>query len=94
MTETGRDPESDVEDLQAVSQQVLTTAERIHTLEVEKRTVDPGSERFRVLSDEIERLAIEIKLVSHAETALAEHLDGVPGLPTVEEADAESRRSR
>ena len=87
MTDSGRDPETDVEDLQAVSQQVLATADRIRVLEEEKRTVDPASERFRLLSDEIERLATEIRLVSHAETALAQDLDGVPGLPTVEEAD-------
>ena len=81
----------DIEDLQAVSQAVGTDAERIARLEAEKRTVDPGSERFRQLSDEIEAIAVEIRLVSKAESDLADELAGVPGLPTVEEADAASR---
>ena len=76
-----------LEDLQAVSQHVLTTSERIAVLEEEKRSVDPGSERFRKLSDEIEILGEEIRAVSHAETQLARDLEGVPGLPTVAEAD-------
>jgi len=84
------DPELHLEDLQAVSQAVMTGADRIAQLEAEKRNVDPGSERFQELSNEIEALAIEIRLVSRAETDLAHDLAGVPGLPTVEEADAES----
>jgi len=79
--------DSHVEDLQAVSKHVLTAAEQITLLESEKRTVDPASERFRTLSDEIELLAEEIRLVSHAETSLADDVAGVPGLPTIAEAD-------
>ena len=94
MNQPGRDPDTDVEDLQAVSQQVLATTERIQRLEEEKRTLDPASERFRVLSDEIEALATEIRLVSHAESALADDLNGVPGLPTVAEADEQRTPSR
>lgn len=76
-----------VEDLQAVSQHVLVSSERITALEEEKRTVDPGSERFRTLSDEIEALAEEIRSVSRAETGLARDVAGAPDLPTVNEAD-------
>ncbi len=80
--------DSRIEDLQAVSQHVLSTAEQIATLEEEKRTIDPASERFRELSDQIEVLAEEIRKVSHAETGLAIDVAGEPGLPTVEEADS------
>lgn len=84
------DAKSNVEDLQAVSQHVLECAERIRLLEAEKRNVDPASERFRVLSDEIEALAEEIRSVSHAETGLAEDVAGKPDMPTVAEADDQS----
>jgi hypothetical protein len=79
--------DSKLEDLQAVSQHVLATSDQIAKLEAEKRTVDPGSQAFRTLSDEIERLGEEIRSVSHAETQLAIDLEGQPGLPTVAEAD-------
>lgn len=78
---------SNVEDLQAVSQHVLVCTEQIAVLEEEKRHVDPASERFRTLSDEIEGLAEEIRSVSSAETDLANDVAGVPGLPTIAEAD-------
>lgn len=84
------DAKSNLEDLQAVSQHVLECTERISLLETEKRTVDPASERFRMLSDEIEALANEIRSVSHAETGLAEVVAGKPDMPTVAEADQES----
>ena len=80
-----------IEDLQTVSQHVLTTAREIEVLEAEKRTVDPGSERFRTLSDEIEALAENIRLVSAAEDGLAREVAGEHGLPTVDEADRASR---
>jgi hypothetical protein len=76
-----------LEDLQAVSSHVVSASERIARLEEEKRHVDPGSERFRSLSDEIEALAEEIRGVSHAETGLAQDVAGQHGLPTVAEAD-------
>ena len=79
-----------IEDLQAVSQHVLATAEAIRKLEEEKRGVDPGTPRFQELSDEIEQLAEDMRLVSHVETGLARDLAGEPGLPTVAEADARS----
>jgi hypothetical protein len=79
--------ETKLEDLQAVSQHVLTATERIHTLELEKRGTPPGSERFRELSDQIEALAAEMHVVSAAETDLANELAGRTDLPTVAEAD-------
>jgi hypothetical protein len=78
-----------VEDLQAVSQQVLTSADRIRALEQEKRNTPPSSAEFLRLSDEIEALASELRLVSAAETDLARDLQGQDGLPTVEEADTQ-----
>ncbi len=78
---------SSLEDLQAVSQHVIACTEQMAGLELEKRRVDPASERFRALSNEIEALAEEIRLVSHAETSLAHDVAGVPGLPTIAEAD-------
>lgn len=80
---------SSLEDLQAVSQHVLACTEQIAVLEHEKRGVDPASERFRTLSDEIEALAEEVRSVSHAETDLARDVAGQPGLPTIAEADKE-----
>lgn len=81
---------SKLEDLQAVSQHVLACTEQIAVLEGEKRHVDPASEKFRTLSDEIEALAEEIRLVSAAETDLAKDVAGIPGLPTIAEADRQT----
>ena len=80
-----------LEDLQAVSQHMLESTERIRQLEAEKRGLDPSSERFRELSDQIEALATEMRLISHAETRLAEALIDVPDVPSVEEAEARNR---
>jgi len=86
-----RDPrvnaDAEIQDLQAVSQNVLVAADQITALEEEKRMVDPATPRFRELSDQIEMLAAEIHSVSKAETGLARELAGEPGLPTVAEAD-------
>ena len=84
------DNASKIEDLQSVSQQVASDAERISRLEEEKRGVDPGSPRFRQLSDEIERLSAEIRVTSQAESHLADELAGQSGLPTIEDADRQS----
>ena len=82
---------SKVEDLQAVSQHVLESTERIKALEDEKRSVKPNSARFRELSDEIEALAEEMRRVSHAETTLAIDLTNAVDVPTVAEADRTNR---
>jgi hypothetical protein len=79
-----------IDELQAISDHVLTELERMRMLEQEKRTVDPGSARFRVLSDEIEILAEQLRHVSTAETEVAEEIAGEPGLPTIEDASAAS----
>ena len=76
-----------IEDLQAVSQHILENNKRIEGLERRKREVDPGSPEFRTLSDEIERLAEEMRAVSRAETGLAQGLAGERGLPTVAESE-------
>ena len=79
-----------IEDLQAVSEHVLIATELIEKLEREKRTVQPGTPRFMELSEQIEKLASEVRIVSASETDLAENVAGQPGLPTIEEADAEA----
>jgi hypothetical protein len=76
-----------IEDLQSVSQHVLATTDRMHELESEKRTVEAGSPRFVELSDEIEKLAGELRAVSASESDIAAEIQGTPGLPTIEEAD-------
>ena len=84
------DTGSNLEDLQAVSQHVLECTQQIAVLETEKRRLDPASERFRALSDEIEALAEEVRSVSHAETGLAREVAGHQGLPTIAEADRQT----
>jgi hypothetical protein len=79
--------DTELEDLQAVSQHVLTASERIHALEQEKRGTPVGSERFRELSDQIEALAAEVRVVSSAESDLAKQVAGRDDLPTVAAAD-------
>jgi hypothetical protein len=82
-----RDRDETLEDLHAVSQHMLGSTARIDALEAEKRNVEPNSSRFLELSDEIERLAEEMRRVSHAETVLAKDLQDGPDVPTVAEAD-------
>ncbi|HUP83298.1 MAG TPA: hypothetical protein VM284_03810 [Candidatus Limnocylindria bacterium] len=82
--------DSEMQDLQAVSQHVLTAADKIKKLELEKRTVPPGSTRFIELSAEIERLAADLGVVSASETDLALEVAGASNLPTIEEADRTS----
>jgi hypothetical protein len=79
--------ESKIEDLQAVSSQVLVDTARIQSLEEEKRSVAPGSRRFLELSDEIERISAEVRMTSHAESDLARELKGEEELPTIAQAD-------
>jgi hypothetical protein len=86
--------DADIEDLQAVSDQVLVTADRIRRLEEEKRRIDPATLRFRELSDEIEKLATQIRLVSRAESDVARQVANVPGLPTIDEADQKAAERR
>jgi hypothetical protein len=76
-----------IEELQTISGNVLSDLDRMQALEEEKRTVDPGSSRFRVLSDEIELLAERLRTVSTLETEVAEEIAGETELPTIDEAD-------
>jgi hypothetical protein len=79
--------DQEIQDLQAVSQHVLTAADKIKKLELEKRSVPPGSPRFIDLSAEIERLAADLGVVSASETDIALEVAGEPDLPTIEQAD-------
>ena len=77
-----------IEELQTVSDHVLATSDQLRKLELEKRKVEPGSKRFMELSQRIESLAANVRVVSAAETDIAEELAGVPDLPTINEAEA------
>jgi hypothetical protein len=77
-----------LEDLQAVSDHVLVATDQLQKLELEKRRVKPGSSRFLELSERIESLAAEVRVVAASETDLATDLAGVPDLPTIHEAEA------
>ena len=79
--------DQEMQDLQAVSQHVLTATDKIQKLELEKRSVAPGSARFIELSAEIERLADDLRVVSASETDIALEVAGDPNLPTIEQAD-------
>ena len=80
--------DQNIEDLQAVSDHVLAASDQLRKLEIEKRHVEPGSKRFMELSERIESLAAEVRIVSASETDLATELAGEPDLPTIEEAQA------
>lgn len=58
--------------LRSTSDQILATLEQLEKLEAEKRELEPGSDRFRALAVEIERLAAVIFAQSHVEQQLAE----------------------
>jgi hypothetical protein len=80
--------EQNIEDLQAVSDHVLATADLLRKLEIEKRTVEPGSPQFLALSKRIESLATEVQTVTASETDIATDVAGIPNLPTIQEAEA------
>lgn len=79
-----------MQDLQAVSQHVLAATDKIQKLELQKRSVAPGSAQFIELSAEIERLAADLRTASASETDIALEVAGEPGLPTIEQADQAS----
>jgi hypothetical protein len=60
------------QDLRAASDRVMRTLERLQELETEKRTIDPGTPRFRKLAREVERLAASVFAHSHVQQQLAE----------------------
>src|SRR5688572_6621114 len=59
-------------DLRLASDRMLTTLDQLETLENEKRTLEPGSERFNRLAREIERLAAAVFAQTHAQQQLGE----------------------
>ena len=80
--------DQNIEDLQSVSDHVLAASDQLRKLELEKRDLEPGSKRFMELSERIESLAAEVRVVSASETDLATELAGEPDLPTINEAES------
>jgi hypothetical protein len=79
--------------LRVASDRILTTLEQLDSLESEKRRLKPDSERFQLLSREIERLAAEIFAQSHAEQALGEQAQAAAArsgtdLPSIDDSIA------
>jgi len=64
-------------DLRAESDQILRTIDQLETLEKEKRTLEPGSPRFRTLATEIERLAASIYARTSVQKNLGEKAQAV-----------------
>jgi hypothetical protein len=60
------------QDLRATSDQMLNTLSELERLENEKRNERPGTERFRSLAAEIERLASSVFAQTHNQRRLAE----------------------
>lgn len=80
-------------DLRVASDRILQTLEQLDALESEKRTLKPGSDRFQVLSKEVERLAAEIFAQTHAQQSLGERAKVAAArtgteLPSIEESTA------
>lgn len=61
-----------MDDVQATSDALLADTERLHALEVEKRALDPASERFEELALEIEDLGTRVATMSTIEREIAE----------------------
>jgi hypothetical protein len=59
-------------DLRVASDRMLRTLEQLQALENEKRTLQPGTERFQRLADEVERLAAEVFSQTHSQRQLGE----------------------
>jgi len=57
-------------DLRTTSDRLLRTIDQLETLENEKRTLPPDSQRFQTLASEIERLAATVFAQSHAQQQL------------------------
>ncbi len=64
-----------VDDVRATSDALLADTERLHALEVEKRSVDPESTRFLELSLQIEDLATRVAALSSIEREVSETID-------------------
>lgn len=64
-----------MDDVRATSDAVLGDTELLHALEVEKRTLDPASDRFHELSIQIEDLGTRVATMTSVERELAEAQD-------------------
>jgi len=64
-------------ELRVASDRLLRTLEQIQALENEKRTLQPGSDRFQRLAHEIERLAADAFAQTHAQQQLGEQAAAV-----------------
>ncbi len=64
-----------LDDVRATSDALLAHTERIHALELEKRTLDPHSQRYQDLSLQIEDLGTRIATMTSIEREVAEPLD-------------------
>ncbi|MDQ3407880.1 MAG: hypothetical protein M3472_07000 [Chloroflexota bacterium] len=64
-----------LDDVRATSDALLAHTERLHALELEKRTLDPHSQRYLDLSLQIEELGTSIATMTSIEREVAEPLD-------------------
>lgn len=60
------------QDLRTASDRVMRTLERLQELETEKRSIEPGTARFRKIAREVERLSASVFAHSHMQEELAE----------------------
>jgi hypothetical protein len=68
-----------IDDIRATSDALLADTQRLYALEVEKRSLDPQSRRFRDLSLQIEDLGTNIAALTSIEREVAETLDQPEG---------------
>jgi hypothetical protein len=64
-------------DLRITSDRLLRTLDQLASLENEKRTLKPGSDRFQLLAGEVERLAAQVFAQTHAQKQLGEKAEAV-----------------
>jgi hypothetical protein len=64
-----------IDDVRATSDAVLADTERLHALELEKRSLDPRSTRFEDLSLQIEDLGTRVASLTSIEREIAETAD-------------------
>jgi len=65
-----------LDDVRATSDALLAHTERIHDLEIEKRSLDPHGPRYQELSLQIEDLGTRIATMTSIEREVAEPLEG------------------
>lgn len=68
-----------MDDVRATSDALLSATERLHALELEKRSFDPGSTRFEDLSLQIEDLGTHVASLTSIEREIAESDDQAEG---------------